>query len=103
MTTKRILAGVALAAVTAITLVACAPAGDTMSGDVDAATATDLSAFGDLAGLEAAAKAEGALNVIALPRDWANYGAVIDAFAAKYPETARNSGIAMRKASGRVS
>jgi len=86
LTTKRILAGVALAAVTAITLVACAPAGDTMSGDVDAATATDLSAFGDLAGLEAAAKAEGALNVIALPRDWANYGEILDLFAERYPE-----------------
>ena len=45
-----------------------------------------LAHFGDLAGLEEAAKAEGALNVIALPRDWANYGAVLDAFSAKYPE-----------------
>ena len=86
MTTKRILAGVALAAVTAISLAACAPAGDAPSSDVDAATATDLSAFGDLAGLEAAAKAEGALNVIALPRDWANYGEILDLFAERYPE-----------------
>lgn len=30
------------------------------------------------------AKAEGELNVIALPRDWLNYGAVIDSFVAKY-------------------
>lgn len=39
------------------------------------------------AGLEAlveAAKAEGTLNVIALPRDWCNYGEVIDSFKAKY-------------------
>jgi putative spermidine/putrescine transport system substrate-binding protein len=34
--------------------------------------------------LIAAAKKDGALNVIALPRDWANYGAVIDGFTAKY-------------------
>jgi putative spermidine/putrescine transport system substrate-binding protein len=34
--------------------------------------------------LVAAAKAEGTLNVIALPPDWANYGAIIDAFKAKY-------------------
>ncbi len=38
----------------------------------------------DLTTLIAAAKAEGALNVIALPHDWCNYGAVIDAFKAKY-------------------
>ena len=36
--------------------------------------------------LVAAAKKEGALNVIALPPDWANYGEVIKAFQAKYPE-----------------
>jgi len=39
-----------------------------------------------MADLEAAAKAEGGLNVVALPHDWANYGAIIDAFKAKYPE-----------------
>jgi putative spermidine/putrescine transport system substrate-binding protein len=34
--------------------------------------------------LVAAAKKEGKLNIIAVPRDWANYGAVIDGFTAKY-------------------
>jgi putative spermidine/putrescine transport system substrate-binding protein len=34
--------------------------------------------------LIAAAKAEGELTVIALPRDWCGYGAVIDGFKAKY-------------------
>lgn len=34
--------------------------------------------------LIAAAKAEGKINVIALPRDWANYGTIIDGFSAKY-------------------
>jgi putative spermidine/putrescine transport system substrate-binding protein len=38
----------------------------------------------------AAAKTEAALNVIALPRDWCGYGAVIDGFKAKYPEIAVN-------------
>jgi putative spermidine/putrescine transport system substrate-binding protein len=47
----------------------------------DATTAADL---GGMDALVAAAQAEGALNVIALPRDWANYGEVIDGFAAKY-------------------
>ena len=34
--------------------------------------------------LVAAAKKEGTLNVIALPPTWANYGAIIKAFTAKY-------------------
>jgi putative spermidine/putrescine transport system substrate-binding protein len=36
--------------------------------------------------LYAAAKTEGALNVIALPSDWCNYGGIIERFKAKYPE-----------------
>ena len=38
----------------------------------------------DGAALVAAAQAEGFLNVIALPRSWCNYGAVIDGFASTY-------------------
>jgi putative spermidine/putrescine transport system substrate-binding protein len=34
--------------------------------------------------LVAAAKEEGALTFIALPRDWCGYGALIDSFKAKY-------------------
>ncbi|MGX5682558.1 ABC transporter substrate-binding protein [Schumannella luteola] len=90
MIKKRIIAGVALAAAAAITLSACTTGTEAPAGDVDAATATDISAFGDLAGLEAAAKAEGALNVIALPRDWANYGEILDLFAERYPEITIN-------------
>ena len=37
-----------------------------------------------MAGLVAAAKKEGTLNLIAVPRTWAGYGAIIDGFAAKY-------------------
>lgn len=85
MINKRTSAGVAIFAAVAISLSACA-ATDAPAGDVDAATATDLSAFGGLEGLEAAAKAEGALNVIALPRDWANYGEILDLFIERYPE-----------------
>jgi putative spermidine/putrescine transport system substrate-binding protein len=43
-----------------------------------------VSDCGGLSGLEAAAKAEGKLNIIATPPDWANYGASISAFTAKY-------------------
>jgi putative spermidine/putrescine transport system substrate-binding protein len=56
----------------------------TGSGEVDAKTATSAADFGGLEGLEAACKAEGKLNVIALPPDWANYGKIIDGFKAKY-------------------
>ncbi|MFB2556538.1 ABC transporter substrate-binding protein [Herbiconiux liangxiaofengii] len=95
MLTKRFaIAGTAIAAALALGLAGCsadASASDSGSGDaVDAKTATNLDAFGGLEGLEAAAKAEGSLNVIALPRDWANYGAVLDAFAEKYPEITIN-------------
>ena len=96
MFTKRIaIAGTAVAAALALGLAGCsadasASSGSGSSSGVDAATATGLDAFGGLSGLEDAAKAEGALNVIALPRDWANYGAVLDAFTAKYPEITIN-------------
>jgi putative spermidine/putrescine transport system substrate-binding protein len=49
-----------------------------------AKTANSASACGGMDALVAAAKAEGKLNVIALPRDWANYGKELDTFAAKY-------------------
>jgi putative spermidine/putrescine transport system substrate-binding protein len=39
---------------------------------------------GGMDALIAAAKAEGELNVITLPRDWCNYGEAMDTFAAKY-------------------
>src|SRR5947209_8029147 len=48
-----------------------------------AATATTTAASG-MDALIAAAKKEGELTVIALPHDWCGYGAVIDAFKAKY-------------------
>jgi len=88
LSTRTAIAGIAAAIALTLSLSSCASTSADASADggVDAATATSVSAFGDLAGLEKAAKAEGALNVIALPRDWANYGAVLDAFNAKYPE-----------------
>lgn len=39
---------------------------------------------GNMDALIAAAKAEGALNTIALPHDWCNYGDMIEGFKAKY-------------------
>jgi putative spermidine/putrescine transport system substrate-binding protein len=72
----------------ALTLSACgsAPttAGSTSSGGSSAATATSAADLGGMDALVAAAKKEGQLHVIALPRDWANYGALMDAFTKKY-------------------
>lgn len=89
---RRAVVAAAAASALALTLAACsgaAEAGQSGSG-VDAASATDVSAFGSFEALETAAKAEGALNVIALPRDWANYGEILDLFAERYPEIAIN-------------
>ena len=84
----------AMIGLAAATVVACSPPSDDSStsgssgssGAVDAKTATSAEAFGGMDGLVAAAKKEGALNVIALPPDWANYGEIIKGFQAKYPE-----------------
>jgi putative spermidine/putrescine transport system substrate-binding protein len=46
--------------------------------------AKSAAGFGGMDALVEAAKKEGELNVIALPPDWANYGAIIKAFSDKY-------------------
>ena len=82
----------AVTALAATSIAACAapssdnstPAGS--SGGGDAKTATSAAALGGMDKLVEAAKKEGALNVIALPPDWANYKEILDGFAAKYPE-----------------
>ncbi|APU43241.1 MULTISPECIES: ABC transporter substrate-binding protein [unclassified Streptomyces] len=48
------------------------------------AVATSAADAGGMAALAAAARKEGTLNTIALPRDWAGYGALIDGFQKKY-------------------
>jgi putative spermidine/putrescine transport system substrate-binding protein len=84
----RILArsvAVTLAATTTIAISACSPPekkSDSASGS--AATAASAADLGGIDALAAAAKKEGQLNVIALPPDWANYGAIIKAFGDKY-------------------
>jgi len=88
MNASRLLAAVASAAVV-VTAVACAPpekksGGEQTNSGVTAAQATSAADFGGMDGLVAAAKKEGELNVIALPPDWANYGAIIKSFADKY-------------------
>ncbi len=90
MFSKRILAGTALAAAVAISLSACATS-DAPAGDVDAATATNAEAFGGMDALVAAAQAEGQLNVIALPDNWANYGEIKALFEDTYGITVNSA------------
>lgn len=76
-----------------VLLAACGspPAKKSSASTSKAATATSAADFGGMDALVAAAKQEGALNVIALPPDWANYGAVIEAFKAKYGITVNSA------------
>jgi ABC-type Fe3+ transport system substrate-binding protein len=79
----------AIAVVTAgITLTACGSddggSGGGSGSETDAATATSAEDFGGMDALIEAAQAEGTLNVIALPPDWANYGEMLDTFSEKY-------------------
>ena len=82
-----------LLAGTLVLLAACSspPAKKSSASTSKAATATSAADLGGMDALVAAAKQEGALNVIALPPDWANYGAVIDAFKAKYGITVNSA------------
>jgi putative spermidine/putrescine transport system substrate-binding protein len=77
---------------TALAVTACAPpsstgtssSGSASGGAVAAQNATSAAQLGGLDTLVAAAKKEGSLNIIAVPPDWANYGAIISGFKAKY-------------------
>src|SRR5467141_2430883 len=64
-----------------VLLTAC---GQTTTSTTSAANAKSAADVGGMDALVTAAKKEGKLNVIALPPDWANYGAIIDGFHAKY-------------------
>ena len=75
-----------LLAVLALLIAACG--GDDATTTTAAAgggdTTTTAAAGGEMDALIAAAQAEGIITTIALPRDWCNYGGVIDTFTEKY-------------------
>jgi putative spermidine/putrescine transport system substrate-binding protein len=77
-------------AAAAVTLAASACSSNSSStssasgSSVNWATVTSASAGGGMAALVKAAQAEGTLNVITLPRTWANYGTIMDDFTKKY-------------------
>ncbi|SDS03804.1 putative spermidine/putrescine transport system substrate-binding protein [Friedmanniella luteola] len=84
---NRIRTSIVAAAVAGLVLAGagCAPpAAEPSSSSSGAAGATSAEALGGMDALVAAAKAEGTLNVIALPPDWANYDDIIKAFGTKY-------------------
>jgi putative spermidine/putrescine transport system substrate-binding protein len=86
---KSRLVGITAVALLVAGLAACAPPekrsdGEQTQSGVNASEATSAEDFGGVDGLVEAAKKEGELNVIALPPDWANYGAIIKAFSDKY-------------------
>ena len=85
-----------LAAVSLVVLAACAPPEEdsqetTTESGVAAEEAASAEDFGGMEGLVEAAEAEGELNVIALPPDWANYGEVISTFQEKYDITVNSA------------
>ena len=89
-TNLRRMAAVAVGGALALSLAACgsssnnSPSGSGTTGGTDWASAQSAAAGGGMDALIAAAKKEGALNVIALPPTWANYGYLISTFTKKY-------------------
>jgi len=86
---KSLLAVSAASALVFASLIGCAPpqkdnGGGESANGVKISEAKSAADIGGMDALVAAAKKEGELNVIALPPDWANYGAIIKAFGDKY-------------------
>ncbi len=73
-----------LAVVAFVVVTACGSTSGGGTASCKPSTAASVTDCGGLDALVTAAKAEGKLNIIATPPDWANYGASIDAFQAKY-------------------
>lgn len=86
MKRNKLLSLTLASAVSAAALAACAPPSQDQGGGggAKAASATSAQDLGGMDALVKAAKAEGELNVIALPPDWANYGTIIKTFSDKY-------------------
>jgi putative spermidine/putrescine transport system substrate-binding protein len=80
------IAAVAAALGTVILAAGCgsSSSGSSSSSGTDWAKVTSAASGGGMAALIKAAKAEGTLNVITLPTNWANYGNIEKDFTAKY-------------------
>ena len=88
MRTRHMIGVVLLGVAASTTLAACGSSSTassgTTAGAADPKTASSAADLGGMDALVAAAKKEGKLNVITLPRDWANYGELMDTFHTKY-------------------
>ena len=85
LSTHRVVTRMAgLVVVASFVFAACSSSGGSTAPSSAASAGASGAAGGSMDTLIAAAKAEGGLNTIALPRDWCNYGAAIDGFTAKY-------------------
>ncbi|MDQ4502742.1 ABC transporter substrate-binding protein [Sinomonas sp. ASV322] len=93
----RRLAAVAASGALALSLAACGSSTSNSTSAVSAghngdwAKAQSAADGGGMDALVAAAKKEGQLNVIALPRTWANYGELMDTFQKKYGITVNDA------------
>src|SRR5437588_295167 len=67
-----------------VLLTACGAQNNSGGSNFNWATAASANDGGGTAARVSAAKKEGKLNIIAVPPDWANYGAIISGFTAKY-------------------
>jgi len=84
MRSKLTLQLVSLLVLLVVVLTACGQAAVPAPSNVDWGTVKSAADAGGMDALVAAAKAEGELNVIALPDDWCNYGEMISTFSTKY-------------------
>ncbi len=82
MRNRRVVASMAGAA--AAVAVAAGASVSSAGASTNWSKVTSASAGGGMSALVAAAEKEGKLNVITLPSNWANYGAIMAAFRAKY-------------------
>ncbi|MGW9027771.1 ABC transporter substrate-binding protein [Streptomyces sp. NPDC055722] len=84
MTALRARAAGAIGCLAVVTLGLTACGSPPPAGPQKPSVATSAAEVGGMNALIAAARREGALRAMALPRDWANYGALIDDFEKKY-------------------
>ncbi|HKV87492.1 MAG TPA: ABC transporter substrate-binding protein [Candidatus Dormibacteraeota bacterium] len=84
----RLMARLCVGAAALLLVASCQQSGSSSppapAADACARTAASTGDCGGMDRLVAMARSEGTLNVIGLPRAWANYGALLDGFQAKY-------------------
>ncbi len=84
MRSRKFLSSLIVSIMITVVLAGCGGPAAPAASDVDWNMVKSAAGAGGMEALIAAAKAEGELNVITLPRDWCNYGEMMDTFSAKY-------------------